>query len=615
MSVLESSVPATAMADPAASAAASKAERLTEGREAVRQWLGAFERALAGADAIAVGRLFHLAGFWRDMLAFQWNLRTYTGQERIVEAWRDALAKHQVSGIRLEEAKVAVFDRKGYGACVEAFFTFETPTGRCRGHLRLLRPSADGGKWNGWTLFTSLEELKGHEEHAGRHRLRCSLPHDAEPASGPQRAFTDPQVLVLGAGQGGLAVAARLQQLDVDALVVDREERVGDNWRNRYQSLLLHNQIGANHLPYLPFPASWPAYLSKDEMADWLEAYAKILRLNVQMSTRVESANHDDGARRWTVRLKHADGTTRDVHPRHLVQATGVFGVPNRPQLPGADHYAGLLIHAEDYKAGFPATGARVLVIGTGSSGHDAAQNLTARGAQVTMLQRSSTCVVSVEPGAARAYSIFAEDGPPVEDADFVTNSLPFALLVELHKQLTERIAGMDRELLEGLRKAGFALDFGEDGSGFLMKYHRYGGGYYINAGCSELIVAGKVKIKRGTVEAMDGKTVRFSDGTSADFDAIVVAAGYKNMSESVRAVFGDEIAYRVGPVWGLDEEGEVRAMWRPTAQPGFWLMGGSLQQCRPYSKYLAMQIKAEELGLVSHPAPMSVRPSGRTPW
>jgi putative flavoprotein involved in K+ transport len=537
------------------------------------------------------------------MLATQWDFRTYSGTERLVEAWRQALLQRRLSDVRLDENNVAVFDRKNYGASVEAFFTFETELGRCRGHLRLLEPSDGRGDWNGWTLFTSLEELKGHEERAGHRRPRRSQPDGADSQQQLDGAYVNPQVLVVGAGQSGLAVAARLQQLNVDTLVIDREERVGDNWRNRYQSLLLHNQIWANHLPYLPFPSSWPAYLSKDEMADWLEAYAKLLRLRVLTSTKLAAAAYDDDDRRWNIRLTFADGSERMVHPHHVIQATGVFGIPNRPQLPGAGRYTGLLIHAEDYKSGFPANDARVLVIGTGSSGHDAAHHLAKHGAQVTMLQRSSTCVVSVEPGAARAYSIFAEDGPPVEDADFVTNSIPFPLLTDFHKQLTERIAEMDRDLLDGLRKAGFSLDFGEDGSGFLMKYHRTGGGYYINAGCSELIIAGKITVKHGTVSDLEGKAVHFSDGSTADFDAIVVAAGYSNMSESVRAIFGSAIADRVGPIWGLDDEGEVRAMWRPTRQPGFWLMGGSLQQCRPYSKYLAMQIKASESGLVSEPA------------
>src|SRR4030095_13751889 len=202
---------------------------------------------------------------------------------------------------------------------------------------------------------------------------------------------------------------------------------------------------------------------------------------------------------------------------------------------------------AEAYEGGIAAPGKRALVVGAGSSAHDVAQEWVKRGADVTMRQRSSTCVVSVEPGAARAYAIYAEDGPPVEDADFVTNSMPFPLLTEFHKELTKRIADMDRDLLQGLRKAGFALDFGEDDSGFLMKYHRYGGGYYINAGCSDLIVQGKIKIKQGaSIERLEGKSVKFSDGASMDVDVVVVAAGYTNMSESVRLVMGDKVADRV---------------------------------------------------------------------
>ena len=581
-----------------AAAPASKPSATT-GHAAVQEWLGAFERALASGEASAIESLFLPNGYWRDILALHWDLRTFAGRANIAKALRDALKERSVSGIRIEDGNLAVFERKKWGPTVEAFFTFKTDIAQCRGHLRLLAPADGSGGWSGWTLFTSIEELKGHEERAGHHRIRSTRGHDAPYAA--NRAAEDPQVLVIGAGQAGLAVAARLKQFDVDTVVIDREKRVGDNWRNRYQSLLLHNQIWANHLPYLPFPSSWPAYLSKEEMADWLEAYATVLGLDVWLSTSLVDADYDEGKGRWTVRLARADGTITELHPRHIVQATGVFGVPNRPKIPGADQFGGLLIHAEDYEGGIAAQGTRVLVVGAGSSGHDVAQDLCKLGADVTMLQRSSTCVVSVEPGAARAYSIYAEDGPPLMDADFVTNSIPFPLLTEFHKELTKRIADMDRDLLHGLREAGFALDFGEDDSGFLMKYHRYGGGYYINAGCSDLIIEGKIKIKQGVqIERLEEKTVRFNDGTSMDVDVIVVAAGYTNMSESVRALLGDRVADRVGPVWGLDDEGEVRAMWRPTGQHGFWLMGGSLQQCRPYSKYLALQIKAAELGLVS---------------
>src|ERR1700679_1080441 len=177
------------------------------------------------------------------------------------------------------------------------------------------------------------------------------------------------------------------------------------------------------------------------------------------------------------------------------------------------------------------AASTRGLVVGTGSSGHDVAQDLCNAGAQVTMLQRSSTCVVSAEPGAARAYSIYSDNGLPIQDADLAGISFPFPVVAELHKEMTKRIAEMDRDLLEGLRAVGFATDFGEDNSGFLMKYHRYGGRYYINVGCSELIVEGKIKIKQGVeIRRLDGKTVFFTDGSSLDVDILVIATGYANM-------------------------------------------------------------------------------------
>src|SRR6202012_5058781 len=91
----------------------------------------------------------------------------------------------------------------------------------------------------------------------------------------------DPAVLVVGAGQAGLSIAARLGQLQVDTLIVDRERRIGDNWRNRYHALVLHNQVHVNHLPYMPFPPNWPTYIPKDKLANWFETYAESMGLNV----------------------------------------------------------------------------------------------------------------------------------------------------------------------------------------------------------------------------------------------------------------------------------------------------------------------------------------------
>ena len=577
-----------------------------EAREVAGGWIADAASALEHADAVAVAGLFLDHGYWRDILALTGDLRTFAGAAAIAAGLETTLQRRTVRDLRLEPGEPDTFERKAWGWTVEAFFRFETDIASCRGHLRLLRDEEEGS-WKAWTFLTAMEDLIGHEEVAAERRPVTTKPHGNASAytSGtlvPQHDDQQPPaVLVVGAGHAGLTVAARLRQLGVPTVVVERHERVGDNWRHRYQSLLLHNQIWGNHLPYLPFPSTWPVYLSKDELADWLEAYVGVLGLRVWTGTEVLSGTYVDAEQRWSVNLRRSDGSLEHLQPRHVVLATGVFGPARQVELPGRESFDGTILHATEYSGNLPVAGKRALVVGSGSSAHDVAQDLSERGAaSVTMLQRSSTCVVSVEPGAARATSIYSEHGVPVDDADLINNAFPLPLLAELHKEMTKRIAEMDEELLSGLRQAGFALDFGEDDSGFLMKFHRYGGGYYINVGCSDLIVAGKIAIKHGTeVGRLAGTTVRLTDGSSLEADLVVVAAGYRNMSDTVRRLFGDTVADRVGPVWGLDPEGEVRAMWKRTGQPGFWVMGGSLQQCRPYSKYLALQIKASELGLL----------------
>lgn len=564
-------------------AANSVTDHLLAARAIAAEWLDAFAAALDARDHAALRELFLDDGFWRDLLAMTWELRTFAGPDDIAHG---LLTTTKPGTFVLEDDNTEVLARSRWGESIESFFQFDTEAATCRGHLRLRQDPT--GAWRAWTLATSVDQLKGYEEHAGARRPRKAV----------AAAHGEPEVVVLGAGQAGLSLAARLGQLDVDTLVLERNVRVGDNWRARYRSLVLHNEVWANHLPYLPFPATWPVYLTKDQIADWLETYADVLDLDVRRETALESGSYDERTGRWTLRTRGPHGTVDELHPRHLVLATGVFGRPRRLALPGA--FSGEVCHAAEYEGGRPREGVRALVIGSGNSAHDVAQDLHECGADVTMLQRSSTCVVSVDPGAARAYSIYSEHGKPIDDCDLISNSYPFPLLAELHKDMTRRIAELDEELLAGLRAAGFAVDFGADGSGFLMKYHRTGGGYYINVGCSELIVAGKIKVRQGVeVRELAGDAVVLTDGSSLAVDLVVVAAGFENMSTSVGALLGDEVAERVGPVWGLDESGEVRGMWRRTGQPGLWLCGGSLQQCRPFSKYLALQIKASEEGLI----------------
>ena len=165
-----------------------------------------------------------------------------------------------------------------------------------------------------WTLNTNLHELRGHEEAFKRRDPRpttpraISAPPTGSTAAIQARAYDDhdPTVIVVGGGQAGLSIAARLHQLGIDTLIVDRHERIGDNWRKRYHSLTLHNEVHVNHLPYLPFPPTFPIYIPKDKLANWFESYVDALELNFWTGTELVGGSYDDTRRQWNVTLRRA---------------------------------------------------------------------------------------------------------------------------------------------------------------------------------------------------------------------------------------------------------------------------------------------------------------------
>jgi cation diffusion facilitator CzcD-associated flavoprotein CzcO len=490
---------------------------------------------------------------------------------------------------------------------IEAIFSFETAEGRGSGVLRLTPDADDGNAFKAWTLLTTLDEIRGHEERLGRSRPQGKAysrdfrgPNwlDLRKAAA-EYADRDPDVLVVGGGQAGLSIAARLAQLGVDTLIVDREARIGDNWRNRYHALVLHNQVHVNHLPYMPFPPSWPTYIPKDKLAAWFEAYVESLELNYWTATEFEGGSYDEKAKRWSVVLRRADGTKREMHPRHVVMATGASGIPSLPDIPSLHNFSGRVLHSSEYDDGEMWKGKNVLIIGSGNSGHDIAQDLHSAGAKVTLVQRSSTMVVNVEPSAQLQYALY-DEGHSLEDCDLIAISMPLSLVRKSHITLTETARNMDKELLDGLERRGFKLDFGEDGAGWQFKYLTRGGGYYFNVGCSDLIVKGEIGLAQfSDIATFVAAGALMRTGETLPADLIVLATGYKGQEYLVRKLFGDDIAERVGPIWGFGDGQELRNMFTRTAQPGLWFIAGSFAQCRIYSKYLGLQIKAREVGLL----------------
>src|SRR5262249_45097773 len=164
-------------------------------------------------------------------------------------------------------------------------------------------------------------------------------------------------------------------------------------------------------LPYMRFPPTWPAYIPKDKIAGWFEAYAQSMELNYWTATEFEGGRYDDTTQRWSIVLRQADGSKREMHPRHLVLATGVSGLPNLQELTTLPMVPGTSLHSSQYNDAEAWKEKNVLVIGSGNSGHDIAQDLYSNGAKVTLVQRSSTLIVNVEPSAQLPYALY-DEGP-----------------------------------------------------------------------------------------------------------------------------------------------------------------------------------------------------------
>lgn len=587
-----------------------KAREVAETRASVEAWLRAFEAALTSGDPAKIASLFETESHWRDVLAYTWHLTPTVGASAIAEGFA---ARQKVVGAKRFEidpnrTPPRHVKRMGRG-CIEAIYRFETRVGGCEGALRLV-PAKDGDGAAGhkaWVISTSLRELKGFEEKVGDRRpsgaaySRNFGGDNWEDARRKAQKYDDrdPTVLIIGGAQAGLSIAARLNQLGVDNLVVEKWPRIGDSWRKRYHSLALHNSTKVNHLPYLPFPPTWPTYIPKDMLGLWFEFYAQVLEINHWTSTEFTKGECDEEAKCWNATLKLHDGSERVMRPRHIVFANGVSTYPLIPEIPGLDTFDGEVIHSEGFDSGAPFAGKKAIVIGTGSSANDIALDLHSFGCETTIVQRGSTTVVSIDPSAKLNYALY-DEGPPIEDCDLIASAATPPMIVEGYQLAVKRMMELDHDMIEGLKSIGFKFDIGEDNTGHQMKYRRRGGGYNLDAGSSELMIKGEIGLlQNDKIERYCPEGALLKDGTIVPADVVVLGTGYYPQGELVRRALGAEMAERIGPIWGEGEDGELANMFKRTPQEGVWFIAGSLTQARVYSKVMALQIKAMEEGLV----------------
>lgn len=578
-------------------------------RSEVDNWLKSFNESILQQknkdESIKIlSNLFFEDSHWRDILALTWKIQTVSGKSKIIEDLYNNILDVSAKDFQIDQERTPPREViRGGKSVIEVILKFNTKFGECEGIVRLYEDHEEQRQFKAWSFLTALSELNNsNNKELEKYQNTLEGPNWLDKRN-KDRLFNnrEPEVIVVGSGQAGLSIAARLKQQDIDTLIVDKNERVGDNWRNRYHSLKLHNQTHVNHLPYMPFPSTWPTYIPKDKLAGWFEYYVESMELNVWTNTRFIGAEYKEDKKYWNVKLKLSDGTIKIMKPKHIVMAVGVSSVPNRTKITGINDYKGKVIHSVDYDSGKDYNGKNVLVYGTGTSAHDVAQDLYVHGANVKIVQRSPSMVVNVEPSAQLPYQLYSE-GPNIDDCDLITISTPLQVLKKTHQLLTEKTKRIDKPLLDKLTSVGFNLEYGEENSGWQFKYLTRGGGYYFNVGASDLIADGKIKvIQFSDIEKFVSTGIEIKSGEKFNIDLMITATGYKGQEYVVEELFGKSVVDKIGPIWGFDDERqELRNMWMQTKQPGLWFHAGSLAQCRIFSKFLALQIKAIQDGIIS---------------
>jgi putative flavoprotein involved in K+ transport len=571
-------------------------------------WLSEFDSALSRGDIAAATDLFLPDGFWRDVVAFTWNIHTAEGRDAIRGLLEVCLAHAAPSGWAASgPARLA-------DGVVEATLTFETSVARGNAVVRL----KDG---RCWTLLTAMTELKGHEEAIGLRRPR-GMPEAYSPGRPSWRMNRDreaaelgvnhqPYCLVVGAGHAGLALGARLKRLGVPTLLVDKQDRPSDTWRHRYEALTLHSPVRFDEMPYMAYPESWPVFRSKDQMADWLDAYARLMELDIWTGAECRHAVYDGQCQEWRVEIQRG-GQVQTVRPRHLVFASGLTGTPSLPRYPGMETFRGEQHHAAAHRGGPAYKGRRCVVVGASTSAHDISAALWEAGAHVTMVQRAPTIVARLArmiDVIAASYSDEAvAQGITTDKADLLFASLPLKLLTRRWVAATAAIRQQDAEFYDRLEQAGFLLTDGEDGSGLLPQLLRRASGTYIDVGASALIADGRIGLRAGVeIREVREHGVVLSDGSELPADVIVYATGFVPMADAAARILSEGVMQAVGPIYGPGSgvrgdpgpwEGEQRGLWKPTGQNALWFHGGNLNASRFYSRALALQIKARHAGL-----------------
>ncbi|KAI1261972.1 flavin-containing monooxygenase [Xylariaceae sp. FL1019] len=564
-------------------------------------WLSKLQLSFDKKSFDDLSGLFLENCWWRDWAGLTWDIRTQHGREAISTYLRGATNQlTAIDSVKSGGLQPALSDIGGT-IWIQSGFTFRTPHGEGKGLVRLVNIGPQ--EWKAWTVFTQLEQFDFKKKLDVQRDTKTAQPRAAKPPSAAVGPGDDLPVLIVGAGQSGLMVGARLKSMGIKYLIVDQSDRIGGRWNDRYNTMTMHTPIYSDHYPFVKYPSNWPKWLNKDDLIKFMVHYADLLDLDISLSTNVTKIAYDESAKRYQVELKGPNGEQR-LSPRQVVLALGLFGDrPNIPDIPGRESFKGLEYHAIKHKSARQVPDLdkkKVAVIGSSTTAHDLAQDFVNCGAkEVTMIQRSPIFSMSSQATEAIMFSTYGSSGLSTEEADIVANSFPIKLVRAMSIGITQMASQIDKEMLDGLKKAGLALKTGQDGYGILDHQLIYGGRFYFDQGANEMIIDGRIKVRscQDGISKIHANGLTLADGTDVDADVIVLATGYKPPTDFVERLMGPDGAKKAGPFTGWDSEHERKGCWRPMGLPGLWYMTGSFTMCRALSLPLSLQIAAVEKG------------------
>ncbi|KAK9350907.1 hypothetical protein V1523DRAFT_418322 [Lipomyces doorenjongii] len=557
---------------------------------------------MGAGDAQAFTDMFLDYGVWRDKLSFTGDYRTFNFKPAILKAATDLFPITKATNFKFLKPEPNVARPYPDFAQLQFIVSFETDRFFASAVINSVLTKKG---WKIYTMHTVAETLKQFPEvPAADGHMTGAISWEKQRAMDIDAA--NPEILIIGGGQNGLALAARCKALGMDSLIIERDAEIGDVWKKRYEYLSLHFPHWTDDLPYFNYPKHWPTYTPAQKQGLYMEWYASALELNIWTKSSVVKAEQN-ARNNWTVTINKEGKETRTLHPKQVVMATSLCGVPMTPVIPGmADYKRGVIRHSTTHDSSRDFVGKKVCVVGTSSSGFDTAFDCSRRGIDFTLLQRSPTYIMSLTHSVPRMVGSYKPDAngnrPDLEDQDRLFFATPIGPNEEHARRNAKILEELDKPLLDGLHARGLRTWRGQRGTGGATLGQTRNGGFYFDAGACEHIINGEIKVEPGYIERFTEDKVILNDGRERQFDLIVFATGFSNTIDSIRATLGEKIADQCGPIWGIDEEGEFKTAYRETGVPNLWLMVGYLPYTRFHSKLLAMRLKALKEGVALPP-------------